>query len=175
MSVLVGHITRCPHVVKWAYLHPEVWSALSPIQKQFLYNVIAYADHLGVDLGGLAVEQITQPPEMAEVIMVGDTTALVYSLGKNFSGKIPGTHPGFEANYRQEVMKWSMQINVSHDRCSFDIDKWNPNYGAFPAFMHLFAEVIPDAITHGDTDQREVAAALRKMGIKVADYEVPST
>ena len=153
---------------------------MTPAAAQHLENVTVYARHLGLDLSGLTLDRVdiayTLGPDgkeatMSEVIFKGQLDALANSIDfDEFSDPLPGTHSGYASNIRQNVLRWSMQINTNQTerRLSIDIDRWNPNYGVLGAFMHG-CEVIYDKCAAVDTDPRAVAQALRKMGLTVKD------
>lgn len=73
--------------------------------------------------------------------------------------------PTAARGWRENVHRCSLQaIYHTTGIWEFDIDLWNPDYGVFPAAMHLFAEVWK----RGKTDPHKVMAGLAKRGITVA-------
>lgn len=66
--------------------------------------------------------------------------------------------------WRENVHRCSMQI-IEHKTgvYEFDVDLFNPDYGALPAIVHLFAEVWH----RGKTNPYKVREGLKKRGIEV--------
>ncbi len=154
---------------------------LTSEQAQQLENIQAYAAYLGLKLQDLFLLRVDvayqkngadQEATMSEVILGGPVWPLVERLtqSQEFEGKQAYPHPGFTLNFRQNCLRWSMQININPEtqQASFDIDRWNPNYGVLGALMHAM-EVLYDKCAACDTDPRAVAHALRKKGISVLD------
>lgn len=66
------------------------------------------------------------------------------------------------SGWREREARESMQVVKHPHALECDIDRWNPNHGAFPAFCHLLECLVP-----GQTDPFAVARGLRKRGIDV--------
>lgn len=148
---------------------------VSVLQQQHLANVIAYCRYLSVNLSGLTLQRVSiayqtrdeneKRDTMTEAIFTGDVEPLLACMHPpHFSGKQPFPHDGYLLNYRQCVARWSLQVNIGEGKGSFDIDEFNPDYGAAPALLHWF-QCQWHALRKIDTDPMRVAKALRKMGI----------
>ena len=136
---------------------------LTKPHQQFLKNVEIYAGHLGLSLAGLEVTSVDDHV----VLFAGGTEPLLESIIESEKFRsVPLPHAGFQLNYRQNVMKWSMQVNLTENKAGFDIDRWNPDYGVAPAFMH-WLDVVKHGVTNTDTDPYKVQKALTKMGLVV--------
>jgi len=144
-------------------------------------NITADAQALGLNLSGMTVSRISQAysttnpatgqlDTMSELILMGDPTNLIASMGSNFSGNQANPHPGYDGNYRQNTARWSMQINTSSNPNSLgaqiDIDPWNPNWGLASLIGHG-VDVLQGRFGRTDTNQASVARALERRGISV--------
>jgi hypothetical protein len=159
------------------------WEALTTEQRMVFLVITADAATLGVNLAGFTVSHIavaglngekqtelnltaTEPGAAAVAV-----NALEQSLRGRFtswtkSQMVGKPHAGFTGNFRQNVAKWSMQINTNPQTgaVQIDIDESNPNSAAAPAH---WLDVMRHNATHTDTAYNKVAAALAKRGVKV--------
>lgn len=71
-----------------------------------------------------------------------------------------------KSGWRERVARYSMQVILHERSVEVDIDYWNPNFGAAPAFCHLL-----EVWTPGETNPFRVARGLRKRGIDVPDVK----
>jgi hypothetical protein len=75
-------------------------------------------------------------------------------------------HAGYNLNYRAAGATNSLQINVDTSgtngvyRIEMDIDPFNPAAGFGPMLEHIFFQMLPNAVTGGDTDYHRVAQEL---------------
>jgi hypothetical protein len=114
------------------------------------------------------------PGTDSEVVLTGDLTGLIQSLGNNFTSnaqsglvgrphKLPGGSGRFTGNYRQNTPFWGLQVNTGTLNgtgiAEIDIDQFNPNGGLLPLIGHG-VQVGVHKITSRDTNPFSVANAL---------------
>jgi hypothetical protein len=77
------------------------------------------------------------------------------------------------AGCREAVARYSMEITLNRLKAEFDVDYHNPLYGAAPAFMHWWSEVVWNKISGSKTNPRKVMKGLRGRGLLVKEIKKP--
>ncbi len=156
-----------------AMLSPDMWNSLSAAAQQQFIDVTTDAAALGMPLNGLTVSTITVAGEngasQTEVNLSGNTEALKRWLDSSnmftSSQQDPlagAPHSGYDGNYRQNTLTWSMQVNTRADGVQIDIDPWNPAAGLAGLVGHGLLQFIPNRVTRGDTNPFRTRNALQR-------------
>lgn len=70
--------------------------------------------------------------------------------------------------WRENTPCWSLQVILHRlDRFELDVDRFNPDFGAWYAGRHWLQEVLPNRLGRRKTDPFAVERGLRKRGIPV--------
>ena len=155
----------------------SVWSGFSAAQQQEFMDITLDAAAIGVNLSGLQLASITIAGEngqtQTEVNFTGNTSQLIASLqagsftSNTTDGMVGKAHEGFDGNYRQNTLTWSMQVNTNSGGAQIDIDPFNPAGGLAGLITHGLLQVLPNKITGKDTNPFTAAGALAKRKINM--------